>query len=241
MGDSAPIDVIRGLMRDPRLRLFSFIQADAYTRKFTYLNKMTLPRGGIDLGKNLPARDVQLVGPTVELVAREDLDPALTELLLEAAAEVHGGSGMFKKRGEFPSPEAPDFVLSPAAAHFYKSGKSLFYRLLPFGIARFVDRALISFVPLLVLLIPGLKLIPAALRWRINLLFYRWYRLLLRAERDLLENLSAERRETILDQLDEIEGEVNRMKVPAPYATQFYELRGHINFVRAQLQAQKIR
>jgi TRAP-type uncharacterized transport system substrate-binding protein len=235
MGDSAPGDVIKELLRDRAVRLYSFAQADAYVRRFTYLNKMTLPEGAVDFGSDIPSSDVVLVGPTVELIARPGLDPALTDLLLDAAREVNGGPSLFKQQGEFPAPQQHEFKLSVPALRFYSAGKSFFYRLLPFWAASLVDRILVSFVPLLVILIPGFKAVPAALRWRINLVVYRWYRRLLKLEKELAVDLSPEKRAACLRSLAEIEGEVNRMKVPAPYATQFYELRGHINFVRSQL------
>jgi hypothetical protein len=40
-----------------------------------------------------------------------------------------------------------------------------------------------------------------------------------------------------MERLDNIEEAVNRMKVPASFADQFYGLRGHITFVRARLKA----
>ncbi|MFI5363628.1 MAG: TAXI family TRAP transporter solute-binding subunit [Elusimicrobiota bacterium] len=235
MGDSAPSDVIRELLRDQHVRLYGFAQADAYVRRFNYLNKIVLPRGGIDFGKDIPPADVDLVGPTIELVAQPKLDPALTDLLLDAARETHGSSGLFRHQGEFPSLQEHEFRPSAAAQRFYASGKSFFYRFLPFWAASLVDRILVSLVPLLVLLIPGLRAIPAVLRWRINLLIYRWYRMLLKVEHDSASDLTPEKRQRLLLQIDEIEGEVNQMKVPATYATQFYELRGHIGFVRGHV------
>jgi hypothetical protein len=40
-----------------------------------------------------------------------------------------------------------------------------------------------------------------------------------------------------MERLDHIEEAVNRMKVPASFADQFYGLRGHIVFVRTRLRA----
>jgi TRAP-type uncharacterized transport system substrate-binding protein len=236
MGDSAPTELIRELLHDQQVRLYSFVQANAYVRKFNYLNKMVLPEGGIDFGKDIPPSEVDLVGPTVEIVARPEFDPALTDLFLEAAKEVHGGGGLFKHQGDFPAPQRHEFPISSAAAHFYTSGKSFFYRFLPFWIASMVDRVLVTLVPLLIILIPGVRAIPAALRWRINLVIYRWYRLLLKVERDVVTlDLKQTQKDALLGQLDRIEKEVNSTKVPVAFATQFYELRGHINFVRDQL------
>ena len=70
MSDSASSQTMRTLLRSPGVQLLSFEQADAYTRRFNYLNKLRLPEGSIDFGKNLPQQDVWLIGPTVELVAR---------------------------------------------------------------------------------------------------------------------------------------------------------------------------
>ena len=235
MGDSAPAEVIRELLHDHELRIYNFTQADAYVRRHSYLNKMLLPRGALDLGKDIPAADVNLVGPTVELVARPDLDSALTELLLDAARQVHGSAGLFRKQGEFPSPQEHEFRLSPAAARFYASGKSFFYRFLPFWVASLVNRALFSLVPLLMILVPGLRLIPAALSWSMNLIIYRWYRMLLKVEHEARADLTQEKRDALFVQLDRIEA--NAMKAPISYATEFYELRGHIDFVRDQVKA----
>jgi TRAP-type uncharacterized transport system substrate-binding protein len=237
MGDSAPSSAIRELLRDRQIRLYSFTQADAYVRRFNYLNKIVLPRGAIDFGEDIPPAEVDLVGPSVELVAQPQLDPALTDLLLDAAREVHGNAGLFRNQGQFPSLQEHEFRVSVAAQRFYKSGKSFFYRFLPFWAASLVDRILVSLVPLLVILIPGLRVIPMVLRWRINLLIYRWYRMLLKVEHDVNADLTPEKRLAFVRQLDQIEDEVNRMNVPVTFATQFYELRGHIGFVRGQLKA----
>ena len=140
MGDSATPAVMRGLMSTPGIKLMSFAQADGYLRRFSFLSKLTLPRGAIDLGKNVPAGDVQLVGPTVELVARADLHPALSDLLVGAAREVHSGPGMFRNAGEFPAPLKKDFPISEDAERYYQSGSRFLYTHLPFWLASLTDR-----------------------------------------------------------------------------------------------------
>jgi hypothetical protein len=235
MGDSASGQTMRTLLRSPGIRILDFVQADAYTRRFGYLNKLQLPRGSIDFGRDLPPRDVTLIGPSVELVARASLHPALSDLLLEAAREVHGNATLLQRRGEFPSPNEHDFKISPDASRFYKSGKTFLYRSLPFWMASLVNRILTAFVPMLLILIPGLRLIPAAYKWRIQLRIYRWYRSLLAVERDLAGEMTGAKREELLRRLDHIEGSVSRMKVPASFAGQFYGLRDHIGMVRGRL------
>jgi hypothetical protein len=235
MGDSVSTTLIRQLLHTPGIKLFDFTQADAYTRRITYLNKITLPKGSIDFGKGTPAQDVFLLAPTVELIAREYLHPALSDLLLEAAREVHSGAGLLRRKGEFPAPIEQEIRISGDASRFYKSGKSFLYRYLPFWLASLVNRTVVVLLPMIVLLLPGLRLIPAIYRWRFRSRIFRWYRALLIIEQDLIAQLAPEKRKALMERLDDIEEAVNRMKVPASFADQFYGLRGHITFVRARL------
>ncbi|HXR06133.1 MAG TPA: TAXI family TRAP transporter solute-binding subunit [Candidatus Acidoferrum sp.] len=235
MGDSASPNLIRQLLHTAEIHLFDFAQADAYTRRISYLNKLVLPEGCIDFGKNIPPHDVNLIGPTVELVARPELNAVLSDLLLEAAQEVHGGASVLKRRGEFPAPLEHDFPISADAGRFYKSGKSFLYRSMPFWLASIVRRVLLAFVPAIVVLIPALRVLPSLYRLRMRLRLYRWYRALLALERAASGASAPEKRRQSLARLDHIEKEVNRLKVPASFADQFYGLREHIQFVRGRL------
>jgi TRAP transporter TAXI family solute receptor len=238
MGDSVSTKLIRQLLHKPGIKFFDFTQADAYTRRITYLNKITFPKGSIDFGKGTPDQDLFLLAPTVELIAREDLHPALVDLLIEAAREVHSGAGLLRRKGEFPAPIEQEIRISSEASNFYKSGKGFLYRSLPFQIASLVNRIVVVFVPMIVLLLPALRFIPALYRWRFRSRIFRWYRGLLRIEQDLITQLAPEKRKALIERLDNIEAAVNRMKVPASFADQFYGLRGHITFVRARLTLQ---
>ena len=236
MGDSASLQTLRALGRAPGIQLFSFTQADAYVRRNPFLNKIPLPQGSIDLGKNLPAQDVMLVGPTVELVAREDLHSALSDLLLDVARQVHGKSGLLQKRGDFPALVEHDFPLSEDAVRYYKSGKGILYRMIgSFWVASLLNRLLVAVVPLMLVVIPAIRLMPVAYRFSIQLKLYRCYRPLLRLERETYQPIGAERLKELLAQVDEVEKAVNRLKVPASFADRFYWLRSHVLFVRERL------
>ena len=234
-GDSASFPVMRKLRSTPGIRLFNFTQADAYTRRFPYLDKLELPMGIFDLGKNNPPETVFLIGPTVELVAREGLHPALSDLLIEAAREVHGGAGLLRRAGEFPAPLEQDFRISDDASRYYKSGKGFLYRNLPFWLASLTDRLLVLIVPILVLLIPGFRVIPWLYTWRVRSRIYRWYGDLIALERSAGAKAAPQERENLLKRLDEVEIEVNKIKTPLAFADEFYILREHIGLVRARL------
>jgi hypothetical protein len=234
-GDSATRAMMLRLERVPGISPMDFAQAEAYTRRFSYLNEIDLPPGVLDLGQNVPEHTVHLISPTVELIARDTLHPALSDLLIQAAIEVHGRSGLLQRAGEFPSPNEHDFRISDDAARYYKSGKSFLYRSLPFWLASLADRLVVLLVPIIVLLIPGFRIVPALYAWRVKSRIYRWYGALITIERAALSESTHEEREALLKRLDHIEEAVNHLKMPLAYADAFYVLREHIGFVRTRL------
>lgn len=72
-------------------------------------------------------------------------------------------------------------------------------------------------------------------RWRIESCIHRWYKVLLDLERDAFVAKSPQARVDILRQLDSIEVSVNRIVIPASFGDMFYDLRGHVDFVRNRL------
>lgn len=238
MGDSAPTQTLRTLLRTPGVQIYNFTQADAYVRRFVYLNKIILPQGSIDFGSNLPAQDVTLVGPAVELIARRGLNSAVSDLLLGVAQQVHGKPGLLAKRDEFPAPLEGEFPISDDALRYYKSGQGITYKLVAsFWLANLINRLLVAIVPICLVLIPAIRFLPVVYRWSVQLRIYRCYRPLLRIERDAEPPLAPDRIGELLQRLDAIEADVNALKVPASFASQFYDLRNHIAFVRTRLKA----
>jgi len=235
MGDSATPPTLAKLLRTPGVKLMDFSQASGYARRFSYLNELQVPRGVFDFGRNVPNHLLHLIAPTAELVARDNLHPALSDLLIDAAQQVNGKPGLLQHAGEFPEPLAHEFRISDDAARYYKSGKSFLYRNLPFWVASLADRLLVIIVPIVVLLIPGVRLVPAVYSWRIKSRIYRWYGALIGLERGIFEQTGEYDHAAMLRRLDHIEEAVNRMKVPLAFADQFYVLRGHIDLVRSRL------
>jgi TRAP-type uncharacterized transport system substrate-binding protein len=235
-GDSASPLTIREMLHAEGILLFDFPQADAYVRRFPYLNKLVLPPGAFDLGENLPPTEVNLLAPTVELVAHSDLHPAIVDLLVEAAFQVHGRATLLQASGQFPNPSMRTLPLDDEAARYYKSGDKTFtYRYLPFWLASLVNRAAVVLVPILVVVVPGLRFLPQMYRWRIDSRIHHRYAELMTIEREALGKLTEERRAVLLKRLREMERSVISRKMPGSHAEQLYQLRQHIGFVREGL------
>jgi hypothetical protein len=72
-------------------------------------------------------------------------------------------------------------------------------------------------------------------RWRIRTRIYKRYGELMALERDIMAQPTPEQDADLRKRLDAIEERVNSIKMPLPFADQFYVLREHINFVRGRL------
>jgi TRAP-type uncharacterized transport system substrate-binding protein len=234
-GDSASTTTTREMLHASGVRLFDFPQADAYVRRFHYLNKLDLPPGAFDLGENLPPDHITMLAPTVELVAHQDLHPALSDLLIEAATEVHGRATVLQNAGQFPTPLLHDLPISEDAARYYKSGKSLLYRYFPFWLATLLSRTVVVLLPTFFVVIPALRYLPALYNWRIRGRINRRYKQLMALERQSLGELSPARRSALLVRLADIEKAVIALKIPGSHAEQLYVFRQHMQFVRDNL------
>jgi TRAP transporter TAXI family solute receptor len=226
---------VNRLLHDARIRLFGFSHAEAYTRHFPYLTAVTLPKGGIDLARNIPPHDVNLVATTANILVREDLHPAIVGLLAAAAKEVHERPGLFQREDEFPSTRDVDFAMNPAAERYYKAGSPFLQRYLPFWAAIFVDRMVVLLVPVIALLFPLIRVAPALYNWRVRSRIYRHYGELKFLEDEVARYPLPEKIGGYMARLDKIEDHVNHLPIPLAFHEQMYTLRSHIDLVRTRI------
>ena len=237
---SAKSSLVRNLLKSDGIRLLSLERAEAYVRRHRFLSRQILPKGVFDLAADRPPQNVTLLAPTANLVTRADLHPALVDLLLQAADQVHGEGTVFARPGEFPSPQYVNFPLSPEAKRFFQNGPPFLRRVLPFWAATLVDRLKVMLLPLVALAIPLLRSMPPLYQWRMRARVYRWYKELRIVERSVSESVAPEQLNLYRSELDRIEAEVQGVSVPSSYAKDLYHLRMHIGYVREQIHSPMI-
>lgn len=237
-GPEAPL--VQMLLQTPGIKLFDFTQAEAYSRRLPFVTHVVLPRGIVDVGRDIPAQDYHLIAPTATLVAREDLHPALIDLFVQAASQIHGDTGWFQTQDQFPSARFTEIPVAREAEKFYKNGPPLLQRYMSFWMANLLDRMWVVVVALAALWIPLSKVVPPLYVWRIKSRVYRWYGQLRTVEQELDAAQGEERAQVslaLLKRLDEIEAMVNQISIPLAFADALYGLRSHINFVRQRVRA----
>jgi TRAP transporter TAXI family solute receptor len=226
--------VVRSLLADPHIELASFRRASAYVALDPFLNALTLPAGVGSLAADRPPHDVTLLAPKTSLLVRRELHPAIQSLLLDAAAEVHSGAGVFNKSGQFPAAEQFDVPLSSEARQFYKAGRPFLQRYLPFWLAVLAGRLLVLLIPVVGVAYPLLRLLPALYDWSMRRRVFRLYGELKFIEFEL-ESKHGKIPDDLLGRLNRLEERANHLRLPTGFAHLDYTLREHINLVKSQL------
>jgi TRAP transporter TAXI family solute receptor len=227
--------VVSELAGTPGVTLYDFERTPAYSRVYRFLSPVVLPEGALDLDANVPDRDVNTLAPTAMLAAHKDLHPALIDLLLVAAADIHGGSSLLSDPGDFPTERFVDLSLSKEAARHLERGPPFLLRYLPFWAATLVDRLWVLLLPLIGLALPIFKFVPPADRWRVRRRLLGVYDELAELDPALTPLKNDAERGARLDKLQAIDTEVAELAVPRSYTDDVYRLRRDIDLLQRRL------
>jgi TRAP-type uncharacterized transport system substrate-binding protein len=252
-------ETMQTLLHVENIRLMDFsAEAEAYDNRFPAITRVVLRRGAVEFNPVVPSADITLLATTAALVVRSDMHPALVSLLTHAVInnprsgfDKAGDPVLFFRAGEFPSAHDPEFEVAKDARAVYKSSElpillrnlaPLNARMgIPFSFTAFVNsyaaQALLVLIPLLAIIVPLSRALPAIYVWNVRRRLIYWYRQLKALEKSLDSrgakyDLAAHQAE-----LERIDGAVRRIRVPLYFSNQLYDLRGHIDLVRQRLSA----
>jgi TRAP-type uncharacterized transport system substrate-binding protein len=234
--------LVQMLLQTPGIRLMDFAQHEAYSRRLSYLTPVTLPRGVVDLARNLPAQDVRMIATTTTMLATDGVHPALLQLLSQATLQLHGSAGWFNRAHEFPKANTAEYAMAAEAERTLRAGTPALQRYLPFSWANLVERMWLALGIIVAVLLPLGKIAPPLYEFRVRSRVFRWYGQLRELEDrwdDRLErqgNDNNVQAQTLIQELDAMERQVEKVIVPLSYADELYALRNHIDLVRQKLQ-----
>ena len=226
---------VQALLRAPEVRLLPFERAEAIARREDGLSAVTLIRGVVDIGEDIPAADVPLVAAIAQLAVRRDTHPAIEAVLLDAARLIHADRSVFSRQGRFPSLADAELPVSRQVSRVYEDGPSFLRRYFSFGVANFLDRAWVLAIPLLTLAFPLVRAAPPLYRWRVRRKIYVWYEDLRLLEEKGRALPDGEARKDVEKELEALQVEVGKLDVPLSYTDDLYRLRSHIEFVKQLL------
>lgn len=229
---------IQDLLIRPNVRLIGMQRAKGLSMRDDALSPETLFDGVVDMDRDIPDGDVELISAIAQLGVVDDLHPALQSVLLEAAETIHNGGSILSRANSFPDETRTDLPLSDEARRYYRNGPTFLRRYFSFGWANFLERAWVFLIPLLALLIPLVQMAPPVYRWRIRRKIYVWYNDLHELERRGFDAKGDVERQSVLSDIQAMQHEVGQVDVPVSYNDELYHLRSHINFVEALIARQ---
>jgi len=252
-------DKMQELVRVSGIRLMDFSpEAEAYDNRFPALTRVVLRKGSVEFNPVIPSDDITLLATTAALVVRSDMHPALMSLLTHAVVsnpksgfDKQGDPVLFYRAGDFPSASDPEFTVPADTRAIYKSGELPFLlrflaplnaRLgIPFSYTAFINsyaaQVLLILIPLLAVIVPLAKAIPALYTWNVRRKLIYWYRQLKILERNLDSRGAKYDAAAHQTELERIDGAVRRIRVPNFFSNELYDLRMHIDLVRQRLSA----
>lgn len=224
---------VRRLLAEDGVHPMSAQHANVFTRIHPDIGSLVIPKGLFGLAQMIPREDVRVIAPAINLVADEALHPALVDLFLDAATSLHRNATLLSKRGEFPSEDYTSLPMNAEAVRYYKQGPSGLRKYLPFWLASLVEQLIIYGLPVFVVLSTVFKGIPVYLEWKLKLDFLKFYKRL-----KVIENASdrQERREHYFTELDRIEAESARVRVPGVHLPHYFELHQYIHDMRERME-----
>jgi TRAP transporter TAXI family solute receptor len=230
---------VQRLLRSDDIKLMDFGQADAYSRRVPFLSAVTLPRGVVDLSKDLPPHDVALLAATTSLLSRDETHPALRQLFAQAAQSVHSGAGWFNRARDFPNTRTSELPVSPEGDRAINGTPPIWQRYLPFWASNLVERMWLVLGGLLVLMLPLSRVVPPLYQFRVRRRVFRWYARLrdIEAKVDAKTDVKEAEQKSLLEDLDQLDRTVNKVAVPLSYADELYALRNNIYAVRKRVLA----
>lgn len=225
---------IRRLLDADGVHPISVQHGDVYRRIQPDVGELLIPEGLFDLAQMIPKHDVRVIAPAINLVAREQLHPALVDLLLDAAKRLHGGPSLLAERGTFPSRDYTSLPLSAEAERYYDKGPSGLRKYLPFWLATWVDRLIVYVVPILVVASSVFKGIPVLIQMRARLALRGFYTRIQRIENSPDQQAN---RDAYLAELDAIENATREIHIPQMHIAHYFEFRQYIHDLRSRLEA----
>ena len=229
--------LVQRLLRMPGIALVDLGQADAYTRLFPFFSAVELPRGIVDLARDVPPHGVTMLAATSSLLTREDTHPALRQLFAQAAQHIHSGAGWFNGARDFPNTRTSELPVSPEGDRAINGKPPFWQRYLPFWASNLIERMWLVLGGLIVLLLPLSRVVPPLYTFRVRRRVFRWYARLREIEAKV--DAGTGERNELLDELDELDRVANKVTVPLSYAQELYMLRNNIHAVRKRLLARR--
>lgn len=231
-------NIIKDLISNKDISLFSFDNYEAYKYHSFSLNNIKIPQGYYDIGKNIPSREIILLSSLATIASQENIPPRIIETLLitikEITQEQYNQSLSFENSEfSFPSDKYLDFEIHSASELFFKEGPSFLTQYFSYTVALLLSRLKYFLIPLIPFIIIFIRVIPGIYDFRLGLIMKKKYKELGDIEKAILNSKTQEDFEKLLKKVEDLKRDmdITSQKIPAQYQRNIYDWKMHISLI----------
>lgn len=209
---------VKDFLRSKEYGIFEFKYAQAYEKRFPFLQAVQIPKASLDIDLQIPPRDITLIATTTSLVVKKSLHPDTQIMVLSILKKLFMESKIlfFSKRGEMPSYIDPTYPLSDSARYFYDNGLTFGLKHFPYIIAGIVDKIWLLLTAILFALYPLSRLNIGHRITRYHAENRILYKRLFEIQTAIydIDHLSGKQIESLKIRLEEVNASLSRHSVP---------------------------
>ncbi|MFT5716997.1 MAG: TRAP-type uncharacterized transport system substrate-binding protein [Oleiphilaceae bacterium] len=230
---------LQALLDSPSIELLPIDHSRALASQIQEAHHVDLLSGALRYQPSYPVEPVPLVTMVAKLVARDDLHPALVNRLMHAVKEIHGKRVTLVMSEPFPNTSLLDMPADVYASKLLREGFNPMEKMLPYWIVAQINRFALLLLPIIFLMLPLFKILPALLAWRMQSRVYRYYDRLHEIDMLLSVSNASEKddndRKKLTLELNDIEASLRSESLPLKYRESAYTVVQHLNLVRSRL------
>ncbi|MGX9349977.1 TAXI family TRAP transporter solute-binding subunit [Shimia sp. W99] len=218
------------------IAFLSIDYVETISRRLEYATVATIPSGAISLLPVVPRAAQQVLALEARLIMTPNLHPALINRLTMAAKELHSARDIITGRNTFPSVEGTGMTVNTVARQLIQEGPSTWHQWLPYWMAAQLNRLLLLTLPILLILVPLLRVFPAIYAYFMGWRVWQHYPHIRQIEDELTVKQDAGTLQTMDQQLEDMDSRIASLRLPAAYRPAAYHARMHIDLVRKRIE-----
>ncbi|WP_419763880.1 MAG: TAXI family TRAP transporter solute-binding subunit [Arcobacter sp.] len=226
---------VKELLENPNINVLSIKRAKAYGQKYGFMEALTLHEGTLDLYKNIPDENINLLSTSANLLARPDVPAELIRIFLKQVKQVHQKESLFSTENQFPNLLNTNLKINKEAKQYFTKGDTWLESIFPYWIASNIDRLKLLLIPLLTLLFPLFKGVFPLYQWSMRSKIFRWYKILNSIDKQI-NTATFEELEKFNEEIKELNVEIQEeTKVPLSYMGEYYDLMVHLELIQNKI------
>lgn len=224
----------------PGVKMYDFKLAEAYSKKFQYLEEVKFPIGGFNFHPVTPAKDIHMIATTLDILITDNLHPALQLLFMEATRDFEQKRASYFTHGKFPTYMDTRIPESDVARRYFKEGSPFLWGYAPYWVASLFDEVWFYLLAVGAIVIPLVGFLPSYRKNHAVLSMEQCYDELRALEIKIMRAKATAQPldSALLYRIDALRDRVRQLWVPTGNRSAYYDLRAAITIVREDLMSE---